>query len=716
MLSEKWYFDVNMPQSNPIFINRELSWLEFNQRVLDQALYTKVPVLERLKFLAITASNMDEFFMVRVGGLQLQQARGIETADPSGKTVTEQLELIYERVNAIIRDQYDCFLKAVEPTLTAEGLERVSARNASARHREAITRFFHEEIYPVISPMDIDPESPFPILANLGLHLCVRMASGDSEKPHRFAFIPLGKVLSRFITLPSDRGYNYALLEDVTAELVDQYYPGKRIDECVAFRVTRNADVSVREDSAADLMMGMQEVLHSRRSAGFVRLEIAETVSETTLHFLQDQLGLNPCDVFKFPGPLDLSSMMYLTDMEGFPALRDTPWIPQRSPVIDPTQSMFKAIGERDLLLCHPYESFEPVVRFVEEAADDPDVLAIKQVLYRTSRKSPIVASLKKAAERGKYVTAIVELKARFDEARNIEWARELERSGVQVIYGVRGLKTHAKICVVVRREPSGIVRYVHFGTGNYNETTARMYSDISYMTCNESLGRDASAFINAITGYSQPQPYDKLDSAPLGLRKKLLALIQAETINKRNGQKAYIAGKMNSLVDPDIIKALYEASQAGVIIRLNIRGVCCLRPGVPGLSENISVISIVDRFLEHARVFYFYHGGDDAVFISSADWMPRSFDRRVELLVPIEDTASRRRLMEILDTYFRDNQNAWRLGSDGRYTRIHPEQNQAKFRAQRFLYESAVAAIKKAEQAARTTFEPHKAAATRET
>ena len=306
-------------------------------------------------------------------------------------------------------------------------------------------------------------------------------------------------------------------------------------------------------------------------------------------------------------------------------------------------------------------------------------------------------------------------MKARFDEARNIEWARELERSGVQVIYGVRGLKTHAKICVVVRREPSGIIRYVHFGTGNYNESTARMYSDISYMTCNESLGRDASSFINAITGYSQPQPYDKLDSAPLGLRKKLLALIQAETINKRNGQKAYIAGKMNSLVDPDVINALYEASQAGVIIRLNIRGVCCLRPGVPGLSENISVISIVDRFLEHARVMYFYHGGDDAVFISSADWMPRSFDRRVELLVPIEDTGSRRRLMEILDTYFRDNQNAWRLGSDGRYTRIHPEQNQSKFRAQRNLFESAVAAIKKAEQAARTTFEPHKAAATRE-
>jgi polyphosphate kinase len=704
-----------MPSTNNSFINRELSWLEFNQRVLDQALYTKVPVLERLKFLAITSSNMDEFFMVRVGGLQLQQAQGFETPDPSGATVSEQLDQIYERVHSIIRDQYDCFLNSVEPTLAAEGLERISASRASARHRESILRFFHEEIYPVVSPMDIDLESPFPILSNLGLHLCVRMASGDSENPHRFAFIPLGKAISRFITLPSDRGYNYALLEDVVTELVDHYYPGKRVDECVAFRVTRNADVSVREDSAADLMRGMEEVLHSRRSAGFVRIEIANTVSDITLNFLTEKLGLRSRDVFKIPGPLDLASMMYLTDMEGFPALRDSAWIPQRPATIDPTQSLLKAISERDILLCHPYESFEPIVRFIEEAVDDPDVLAIKQVLYRTSRKSPIVAALKKAAERGKYVTAIVELKARFDEARNIEWARELERSGVQVIYGVRGLKTHAKICIVVRREPSGIVRYVHFGTGNYNEVTARMYSDISYLTCNESLGRDASAFINAITGYSQPQPYDRLEAAPLGLRKKLLALIQAETKNKKNGQKAYIAAKINSLVDPDIIKALYEASQAGVVIRLNVRGVCCLRPGVPGLSENITVVSIVDRFLEHARVLYFYHGGDDAVFISSADWMPRSFDRRVELLVPIEDTSSKRRLMEILDTYFRDNQNSWRLNADGRYSRIQPENNQPKFRAQRSLYESAIAAVKKAEHAARTTFEPHKSAATKD-
>jgi polyphosphate kinase len=698
-------------QNTSTFINRELSWLEFNQRVLDQAQYQKVPVLERLKFLAITASNMDEFFMVRVGGLQIQESKGLQQKDFSGLTPSQQLQLIYDRVNQIIRDQYACFLEQIEPTLNAEGIEHVLVKSASARHRETLSRFFHENIYPVVSPMDIDPEGEFPVLANLGLHLSVRMSSGESEHPYRFAIVPLGRVLSRFITLPRDKGYSYALLEDVVSEFMDQYYPGKRIEECVAFRVTRNADVSVREDSAADLMHGMEEVLDWRRSADFVRLEISSQASEITIDFLKQHLELVDRDVFRIPGPLDLSSMMYLSDIEGFPGLRDTPWISQKSPSIDPTKSMFSQIAEKDILLSHPYESFEPVVRFIEEASGDPDVLAIKQVLYRTSRNSPIVRALKAAAERGKYVTAIVELKARFDEQRNIEWARELEKAGVQVIYGVRGLKTHAKVCIVVRREASGIVRYVHFGTGNYNEATARLYSDVSYLTCNESLGRDASSFINAITGYSQPLPYEQLDSAPLGLRKKVLSLIRAETSNRKVGQKAYIAGKMNALVDPEVIEALYEASQAGVIIRLNVRGICCLRPGVPGLSENISVVSIVDRFLEHARILYFYHGGDDKVFISSADWMSRSFDRRVELLVPIEEKVSKLRLTSLLEGYFKDNQNAWYLQPDGKYQRIEPVSGQSKYRVQKHLYENAVQAIKDAEHAARTTFEPHTAA-----
>ena len=690
------------------YINRELSWLEFNQRVLDQAQYAKVPVLERLKFLAITASNMDEFFMVRVGGLQLQQAQGIDTADPSGMSVSEQLTAVYARVAQIIRDQYDCFLNAIEPNLTQEGLERVVASTASARSRESMRRFFEEEVYPVISPMDLDPDAPFPLLSNLGFYLCVRMASGDADQPHRFAFIPLGKSLSRFVTLPSDRGYSYALLEDVISHFVELYYPGKRIDECVAFRVTRNADVSVREDSASDLIVGMEEVLVSRRSADFVRLEIAASVSEETLKFLSEKLRVDDRDVFRIPGPLDLSALMSLTDIEGFPALRDPVWPAQRSPQIDPAKPMIQNIAEQDLLLCHPYESFEPVVRLIEEAATDPDVLAIKQTLYRTSRKSPIVAALKRAAELGKYVTAVVELKARFDEARNMEWARELERSGVQVIYGVRGLKTHAKVCIVVRRESAGIVRYVHFGTGNYNEATARMYSDVSFLTCDESLGKDASAFFNAITGYSQPQAYEKLESAPLGLRKKLIAMIDGETRRSLQGQRAFVDAKLNALVDPELIEALYRASRAGVKVRLNIRGICCLRPGVPGLSENIAVVSIVDRFLEHARVLHFHHGGEDALYISSADWMPRSLDRRIELLTPIEDGQIKRKLVEILGTYFQDNQNAWGLRPEGRYERLEPVEGQGRVRAQKVLYQGAVEKVKLAELAARTKFEPH--------
>jgi polyphosphate kinase len=691
------------------YINRELSWLEFNRRVLNQAQYAKVPVLERLKFLAITASNMDEFFMVRVGGLQLQQAQGIDMPDPSGATVTEQLDAIYDRVNKIISDQYECFLTSIEPILSIEGITRVIAADANPLCRDALQKYFESEIYPVISPMDLDPDAPFPLLSNLGFYLCVRMASGEQDSPHRFAFIPIGKILPRMIKLPSERGtYTYSLIEDVISYFVEQYYPGKRVEECTAFRVTRNADVSVREDSASDLILGMEEVLSSRRSADFVRLEIDAKVSEATLSYLVDKLRLEQRDVFKFPGPLDLAALMSITELEGFPTLRDTVWPAQGSPQIDSTKSMFENIAAGDLLLCHPYESFEPVVRLIEEAANDPDVLAIKQTLYRTSRKSPIVASLKRAAELGKYVTVVVELKARFDEARNMVWARELERSGVQVIYGVRGLKTHAKVCIVVRREVDGIVRYVHFGTGNYNETTARMYSDISYLTCNESLGKDASAFFNAITGYSQPQPYEKLESAPLGLRKKLVSLIEEETQRRLQGQKAFIYAKLNSLVDPEIIQALYRASQAGVTVRLNIRGICCLKPAVRGLSENITVVSIVDRSLEHARILHFSQGGQDAVFISSADWMPRSLDRRIELLTPIEDTASKRKLMEILATYFQDNQNAWKLMPDGSYDRLEPGPGHSRLRAQKLLYQSAVDSVKAAELATRSKFEPH--------
>ena len=696
------------------FFNRELSWLEFNQRPLDQAICPDVPLLERLKFLAITSSNLDEFFMVRVGGLQLQLEQHIVSTDPSGMSVTQQLTAIYDRVRRMVAAQYDCFLNSIEPGLQAAGLQRIRMQSAATRMREFAERMFQEEIYPVLSPMSIDPAGPFPLLGNQSLYLCIALRVPDQDPPRRHAMMPLGKVLSRFITLPTDQGYGYMLLEDVVTAMVDRYFPSDDVEEVTTFRITRNADVSVREDGAADLMSGMQEVLYRRRTADSVRLEVDANCSTEMANYLRDRLEVDDRDIFRIEGPLDLSAMMHLCALDGYPSLHDPAWPSQASPLVDLTQSLFSAIGERDILLSHPYESFEPVVRLIEEAAADPDVLAIKQVLYRTSRKSPIVAALKRAGERGKYVTAIVELKARFDEARNIEWARELEQAGVQVIYGVKGLKTHAKVCIIVRREPHGIQRYVHFGTGNYNEMTARMYSDVSFLTCNEELGADASAFFNAVTGYSQPQQYRRIDAAPIGLRKRLLSMIDNEAQRKRQGQRGYIAAKLNSLVDPEIIEALYRASQAGVTIRLNVRGVCCLRPQVPGLSDNISVISVVDRFLEHARIMYFYHGGDERMFISSADWMPRNLDRRVELLVPIDDFACRKKLMEILDSYFRDNQNAWELQADGTYHRLKPEEGDTPVRSQELLYQMAVDAVRQAEITKRTMFEPHLSASNR--
>lgn len=696
------------------FFNRELSWLEFNQRPLDQAICPDVPLLERLKFLAITSSNLDEFFMVRVGGLQLQLEQHLVSTDPSGMSVTQQLTAIYDRVRRMVAAQYDCFLNSIEPGLQAAGLQRIRMQSAATRMREFAERMFQEEIYPILSPMAIDPAGPFPLLGNQSLYLCIALRVPDQDPPRRHAMMPLGKVLSRFITLPTDQGYGYMLLEDVVTAMVDRYFPSDDVEEVTTFRITRNADVSVREDGAADLMSGMQEVLYRRRTADSVRLEVDANCSTEMANYLRDRLEVDDRDIFRIEGPLDLSAMMHLCALDGYPSLHDPAWPSQASPLVDLTQSLFSTIGERDVLLSHPYESFEPVVRLIEEAAADPDVLAIKQVLYRTSRKSPIVAALKRAGERGKYVTAIVELKARFDEARNIEWARELEQAGVQVIYGVKGLKTHAKVCIIVRREPHGIQRYVHFGTGNYNEMTARMYSDVSFLTCNEELGADASAFFNAVTGYSQPQQYRRIDAAPIGLRKRLLSMIDTEAQRKRQGQRGYIAAKLNSLVDPEIIEALYRASQAGVTIRLNVRGVCCLRPQVPGLSDNISVISVVDRFLEHARIMYFYHGGDERMFISSADWMPRNLDRRVELLVPIDDFACRKKLMEILDSYFRDNQNAWELQSDGTYHRLTPDEGETPVRSQELLYQMAVDTVRQAEATKRTMFEPHLSASNR--
>ncbi|MGH7128843.1 MAG: polyphosphate kinase 1, partial [Planctomycetaceae bacterium] len=454
--------------------------------------------------------------------------------------------------------------------------------------------------------------------------------------------IPFGPAANRFITLPSEGGYAFLLLEDVVRQFVQRFFPGEDVVECVPFRITRNAEFSIREDAAGDLLSEMEEVLDARKLSDCARLEIAQDATPATLSFLQETLDVGDRDTYRLSGPLDLAAFMRLTDVRGYDHLKYPPWPPQPSPQVDLTQSLFETISQRDVLLYHPFESFEPVQRLIEEAAADPDVLAIKQTLYRTSRNSPIVAALAKAAENGKSVAVVVELKARFDEARNIEWAKSLEQSGVQVIYGVKGLKTHAKTCIIVRREPHGIQRYVHFGTGNYNEITARLYTDASFITSNDELAADAVSFFNAITGYSQPQPFHRIDVAPIGLRERLLEMINTETERRRHGQPAQILAKLNALVDPTMIDALYEASQAGVEIKLNVRGVCCLRPGVKGLSDHIQVVSVIDRYLEHSRIFYFHHGGDRRVYLSSADWMPRNLDRRIELLVPVDDPAAK--------------------------------------------------------------------------
>lgn len=710
----------------PRYFNRELSWLEFNQRVLDEATNNSVPLLERLKFLAITSSNLDEFFMVRVGSLKLLAARGSTKRDPSGLAPEQQLEAINRRVHQMVDDQYRCFNDEIEPEMARCGIRRIGAEQLSQSQASDLEQILENEILSILTPMAVSSSTNFPLLSTQTLNVLVRLAppvqevagsvgsnaNSDSEKGPRFAVIPFGPASSRILTVASEHGYDFIMLEDVIGLFANRFFPGETVEECVAFRISRNADLSVRDDLVADLLAEMEEMLDARKHSSCVRLELDASASESVRAFLKEALAVGVEDVFDIPGPLDLSAFMSLSGLKGFDELRYEPWPPQPSPIVDRTDDIFEVISRKDVLLYHPYDSFEPVQRLVEQAADDHDVLAIKQILYRTSRNSPIVAALYRAAANGKNVTAIVELKARFDEARNIEWAKHLEQAGVQVIYGVKGLKTHAKVCVVVRREPHGIQRYVHFGTGNYNESTAKLYSDVSLLTSNEELGADAISFFNAITGYSQPQTFRKIEMAPTGLRDKLLEMIETETQRKRHGQRAHIVAKLNSLVDPQIIDALYEASQAGVKIKLNVRGICCLRPGIKGLSENIKVISIVDRFLEHARIFYFFHGGDERVFISSADWMPRNLDRRVELLVPVEDTAARHRLIESLDCYFQDCVKASKLLASGSYKRLEPKPTKKGVRSQQELWQWACDAVQQAEKSKRTEFEPHRAAA----
>lgn len=702
-----------MSTDAPLFLNRELSWLEFNRRVLEEARDPAVPVLERLKFLAITGSNLDEFFMIRVGGLRQLHRAGRNTADDSGLSTEEQLAEISRRTKAFVSEQYACLAKDVLEPLAEANIRLLAMDQLSPEQVRHVERVFEQEIYPVVTPMALPSPSDFPLLPGLGLNLCVRLAppeSGPGEP--RFAIIALPRAAARFVALPGEGGLRYVLIEEIVRGYADRFFPGNTVQECAVFRITRNADLSVSEDLAGDLLAQMREVLEERKEGECVRLEVSQGVSKTMMTFFASALGVEPAMVHEVPGPVGLAAFSRLAGIPGYNQLRSEPWPPQPGPV-SPTDSIFDLLTQQDLLLFHPYDSFDPVLRLVEQAAADPDVLAIKQILYRTSEKSPFVAALARAAEQGKHVTAVVELKARFDEARNIEWARALERSGVHVIYGVKGLKTHAKVCLVVRREASGIRRYAHFGTGNYNEVTARLYSDVSFLTSREDYVADASVFFNVITGYSAPVRFKKLDAAPLTLRSRLLELIESETQRAQQGQTVRIMAKLNSLVDANLIKALYAASQAGVEIKLNVRGICCLRPGVPELSETISVVSVVDRFLEHSRILYFHRGGDPLVFISSADWMPRNLDRRIELLVPVEDAACRDRLIRILETCLQDTAKARRLGPDGGYERVKPRSRKESVRCQEAFYRTAREAADQDKRTRQKIFEPVLPAAT---
>jgi polyphosphate kinase len=692
----------------PRFFNRELSWLEFNQRVLDEALNPDVPPLERLKFLAITASNLDEFFMVRVGGLKILSAAGVTTRDPAGLTPREQLDRIGERTRRMVRDQYACFQKSLEPELAAAGIRRVDAASLTAPHRCHLEAQFNPTCFSVLTPLAIQPDTPVPLLAGLVLHVVVRLEPREDRKT-RLAVLPLGQPLPRFLPLPGDARHTTVLLEDAVRASVGSFFPGETVLETAVFRLTRNADLSVQNEDSADFLAEMQQVLDARRQSRCVRLEVEAGASAELVAELRRLLDVEEADVYAVPGPLALSDFLPLTSLEGFDDLRDKPWPPQSSLTPGSGVSIFDVLDKGDILLVHPYDGFAPVLALVEEAAADPQVLAIKQILYRTSRNSRMIAALRRAAENGKYVTAVVELKARFDEARNMDWARELERTGVKVFYGVKDLKTHAKVCLVVRKNASGIGRYAHFGTGNYNEATARLYTDVSYLTANPDLTSDAASFFNAITGYSQPIPYRKLAAAPTRLRARILELIESEAERARQGQPARIEAKINSLVDRDVIEALYAASQAGVTIRLNVRGICCLRPGVPGLSERISVLSVVDRFLEHARIFRFLHGGDEQVYLSSADWMRRNLDRRIELMVPVDDPACRKSLLDVLETGLQDSAKGRVLQADGTYQPVRHGRGQKALRSQKALYDAACRRAEDVHQAKRTVFEPHR-------
>ncbi|HEX7077774.1 MAG TPA: polyphosphate kinase 1 [Candidatus Eisenbacteria bacterium] len=692
------------------YLDRALTWLAFDARVLEEATDSSNAVLERARFLGIALSNLDEFFMIRVAGVRELLRAGVEHRTAAGRSPAEQMEAIVARARDLFDAANAAWTRDVAPGLREAGVTFVPSGDLEPRERDFLDRLFAREILPVLTPAAIDDALPFPRLLNLALHFAVRL--GRDGDPERLAVVQLPRLSPRWLQVSGGGpagggagGARFVLLEDAVRDRLGDLFAGYEVLEAVAFRVTRDADFATDDQEAEDLVDAVRQVLRSRMQGDPVRLEIERDASDALVERLRRSLGLDPEEVYRAQAPLDLKFLIDFARLPSLPAPRAKPWPPQPTPDIPPGEALWDAIAERDRLLFHPYETFEPVLRLLRLAAEDPAVLAIKQILYRTSSTSEVVRALERAAENGKQVTVLVELQARFDEERNVGWARRLEDAGAQVLYGLAGLKTHAKALLIVRRGANGIERYAHVGTGNYNERTVLEYSDLSLLSADEDLCADLTGFFNVVTGVSEPLAWRRISMAPLGLRSRFLSLIRREIDKSTPEEPGQIRAKMNALVDVKIVDALYEASRAGVRIDLNVRGSCLLRPGVPGLSETIRVVTIVDRFLEHGRIFEFRNGGDPELFIGSADWMPRNLDRRVELMIPIVDPGHRTRLSGILDVLFADNVKARELKADGTLGRR--DGRRKPLRAQEVFWEEARAGAARAEDPDRSVFQP---------
>ncbi|MCL4195184.1 MAG: polyphosphate kinase 1, partial [Thermoguttaceae bacterium] len=657
----------------------------------------ELPLLERLKFLAIVSSNLDEFFMIRVAGLMQAREAGVRRRDVAGLTPAQQLEAICLRAHRMMAEQAAGIRRAVEQ-LAGHGIHVLEAKDWTEDQQKWLKSFFAKEVLPVLTPLAVEQLDPCPVLAGLQLHVgLVLKAKKGGEEREAIAVLPVPTVFPRFVTVPAERELYFTRLEDVIAANAGEVFPGHEVLAAAVFRITRDADVAIQDDDASDLLHNVEQAVLERRRRAAVRLAISAGADRRLKKWLTEWLAVRPDDVYEIDGMLDATALWEIARLPGYESLKSPDWPPQPPADLVESEDLWETLQGRDVLLFHPYESFEPVVQLVQQAAEDPQVLAIKQTLYRTSGDSPIVRALERAAENGKEVTALVELKARFDEARNVGWARRLEDAGCHVVYGIAGYKTHAKALLIVRREPPIIRRYVHLSTGNYNDRTARMYSDIGMMTTDRDIVADVAAFFNLLTGYSEAVGWSKLTVEPSSLKQRFIDLIDREARVSSADRPGLIMAKVNSLQDRDICEALYRASQGGVKVMLNIRGICCLRPGVAGVSENIEVRSIIDRYLEHARVFYFRNGGHEEVYMSSADWMRRNLEKRLEIIFPVADAACRRRLIGILKTYFADNVKARVLRADGSYEPV--AKKGPKVRAQEKFFREAVEAVRAASQ-----------------